>query len=330
MVISQVYGGGGNLGAPLTHDYVELFNRSAASVDLSTYSVQYASATGTGAFAANVAPLSGTLAPGRYFLLELAAGATPAAELPTPDATGSLNLSGTAGKVALVSSTTGLACNGSSTACSDEQKALIADLVGFGTANFFEGAGAAPATGNTTALVRAGNGCTDTDVNSADFTAVAPAPRNGATTAAPCGGVDPEPTPTPTPTHDTCDTPVTQQIADIQGAGTASPLAGQTVRFEGIVTADHQGPDQLSGFFVQDDTPDADATTSDAVFVYSTLPAAVGDRVRVTGKVAEFGGATELTGVTDVNVCGTGTIAATVLDLPLKAGVTRERYEGTL
>jgi hypothetical protein len=28
LVISQVYGGGGNTGAPYTHDYIEIFNRS--------------------------------------------------------------------------------------------------------------------------------------------------------------------------------------------------------------------------------------------------------------------------------------------------------------
>ena len=99
-------------------------------------------------------------------------------------------MSGTAGKVALVNSATALACNGGSTACSDAQRALIADLVGFGTANFFEGAAAAPALTNTTAAFRASGGCTDTDVNSSDFTAAAPAPRNAASPTNACAGGD--------------------------------------------------------------------------------------------------------------------------------------------
>lgn len=48
VVISQVYGGGGNSGVPLKNDFVELFNRSDAVQSLAGLSLQYASATGTG------------------------------------------------------------------------------------------------------------------------------------------------------------------------------------------------------------------------------------------------------------------------------------------
>ncbi|MBA3580138.1 MAG: lamin tail domain-containing protein, partial [Gemmatimonadaceae bacterium] len=48
MVISQLYGAGGNSGATLNADYVELFNAGTATASLSGWSVQYASATGTG------------------------------------------------------------------------------------------------------------------------------------------------------------------------------------------------------------------------------------------------------------------------------------------
>ena len=47
IVISQVYGGGGNSGAPWTNDYIELFNRGTSPVDVTGWSVQYASAAGT-------------------------------------------------------------------------------------------------------------------------------------------------------------------------------------------------------------------------------------------------------------------------------------------
>nr|BFE77810.1 hypothetical protein GCM10020093_004110 [Planobispora longispora] len=143
VVVSQVYGGGGNSGAPFANDFVELFNRSSAPVALDGWSVQYASATGTGNFAAGTVALSGTLAPGQYHLVQLAGGANGAA-LPTPDSTGSVNMSGSSGKVALVRSAEGLACNGGSAPCTPEQTALIADLVGYGTANYSEGAAAPP------------------------------------------------------------------------------------------------------------------------------------------------------------------------------------------
>ncbi|MGZ8190400.1 MAG: ExeM/NucH family extracellular endonuclease [Methylococcaceae bacterium] len=195
VVISQVYGGGNNTGATYKNDYVELFNRGGSPVSLNGWSIQYASSTGTGFFSANT-PLAlpnATLAPGQYFLVQLNGGTTNGANLPTPDASAANpNLSGTAGKVALVNSTTGLACNGSSgQPCSSADLAKIIDLAGYGTANFFEGAGAAPAPGNTTADFRAANGCTDTDNNNADFATGAPLPRNTTSPVSPCGASTP-------------------------------------------------------------------------------------------------------------------------------------------
>src|SRR5690606_13096835 len=146
------------------------------------------------------------------------------------------------GKVVLARTTTGLDCNGGSTPCTPEQTALIADLVGYGSANFSEGT-PAPTLNNTTAALRAGGGCTDTDDNGADFTAGAPAPRTSATPAAPCG-----PEPDPTPTGEPCEVAATHEIAEVQGSGDATPLAGQTVRVEGVVTGDFQESDQLGGF----------------------------------------------------------------------------------
>lgn len=191
VVISQVYGGGGNSGAPYTNDYVELFNSGSAPASLSGLSIQYTSATGTGNFGANsgliVALPGATLDPGAYYLVGLAGGANGVA-LPTPDATGTINMAGAAGKVALVEGTTTLGCNGGNNPCDAAQLARILDLVGFGNANFFEGSGAAPTLSNTLAAFRADDGCTDTDDNAADFTALAPAPRNSSSLANPCDG----------------------------------------------------------------------------------------------------------------------------------------------
>ena len=117
MVISQVYGGGGNSGATYKNDFVELFNPTAAPVTLAGWSVQYASSTGT---SWQVTPLPTlTLQPGQYLLVQEALGAAGTTNLPTPDATGTISMSATAGKVALVSSTTalsGLVPNGRSDA----------------------------------------------------------------------------------------------------------------------------------------------------------------------------------------------------------------------
>ena len=189
IVISQIYGAGGNSGATLRNDFIELFNKGTTSVNLSGWSVQYTSATGTGLFSSAVTPLSGTLAPGRYYLVQESSGGINGAVLPAPDATGTITMAAGAGKVILANTTTGLACNGSSTACNASQLAQIVDLVGYGTgasgANFFEGAGPAPTISATTADFRDDFGCTDTDNNGADFASATapvspgtPAPRN--------------------------------------------------------------------------------------------------------------------------------------------------------
>jgi uncharacterized protein len=185
LVISQVYGGGGNSGAPFNSDFVEIFNQGNAPISLSGLSIQYASATGTGNFGASatqLVALNGILQPGKYYLIRLAGGSTGAA-LPTPDATGTINMSGSAGKVVLAEGTSGLGCNGGSTPCSPAQLARIIDLVGFGSANFFEGSSAAPLLTNSTAAFRLIDGCQDTDNNSADFVTGTPAPRNSASPA---------------------------------------------------------------------------------------------------------------------------------------------------
>jgi predicted extracellular nuclease len=197
IVISQVYGGGGNSGAVYTNDFVELFNRGDATVSLDGWSIQYTSATGTGLFGSGttlITPLAGSLAPGQYYLIQEAAGATPVIPLPTPDVTDltPINMSGTGGKVALVNTISPLGCNGSSTTCSPAALATIVDLLGWDGANFYEGAGAAPATTNSTAVLRMNGGCVDTDNNNADFTAGAPTPRNTASPLHSCADAAPE------------------------------------------------------------------------------------------------------------------------------------------
>lgn len=185
--ISQLFGGGGNAGAPFTNDYVELFNRGSTAVSVEGWTLQYATAAGT---TWQATPLAGSIQPGSRYLVQLAGGSV-GAPLPTPDASGTTNLSATSGKVALVRDAAGLTCGATPGSCSASP--LVEDLVGYGTAADYEGSGAAVALSSTTAGIRGGDGCNDTDVNAADFAAGEPAPRNssaarhGCTTTPPAG-----------------------------------------------------------------------------------------------------------------------------------------------
>ncbi len=175
VVISEVYGGGGNASAPFKNDYIELYNRTAGTISLAGWSVQYASATGS---TWQVTPLTGSIGPGKYYLVAEAAGTSCSGspcgvDLPTPEVTGTILMSGTAGKVALVQNTTPL-----SGTCPTGLP--LSDFVGYGTtASCFEGSGPTSAPSNTTAVIRLADGATDTDNNAADFVTGAPDPDNG-------------------------------------------------------------------------------------------------------------------------------------------------------
>lgn len=268
IVISQVYGGGGNTGALYTDDFIELYNRGTNTVSVSGWTVQYASASGS---SWSKTSLSGSIAPGHYYLAQEAAGAGNGAPLPTPDVTGTIAMSATSAKVALVTSTTALTC---STGC--DQAAGVKDFLGYGSS---AGSYETVPTGNlsnTTAALRNNGGATDTDNNSTDFTLLAPNPRNSSFGG---GGGGP-------------------RIHDIQGASHISPRNGQSVSgIPGVVTAK-----TTTGFWMQDPQPDANPDTSEGIFVFtSTAPTvAVADSVTVNGTVSEFrpggtGGTTNLT-----------------------------------
>ncbi len=193
IVISQVYGGGGNSGATLKNDFVELFNNSASPVDVSSWSIQYASASSSNWQVTNLcAGGACTIAPGHYFLIQEAQGSAGTTDLPAPNATGVIAMSATAGKVALVNTTTAL-----SGAC--PLGGSVIDFAGYGAANCFEGSNGTSAPSNTNAVLRINNGCTDTDNNSSDFATGAPNPRNAASPAINCGA-SPSPSPSPSPT----------------------------------------------------------------------------------------------------------------------------------
>jgi len=321
VVISQVYGGGGNTGATLRNDFVELFNRGGTPVSLAGWSVQYASSTGS---TWQVTAFSGVVLPGQYFLVQQAQGLGGTQDLPSPDVVGAVSLSATAGKVALVSTTTAL----SGTCPLD---ASVVDLVGYGAAANCAELAPTGDLSNTTAALRAANGCTDTDTNSSDFTPGAPNPRNSATVANVC--------------PDTCaaaDTP----IGTIQGTGTTSPVVGTVATIQGVVVGDYEYPGTgsssnfLRGFYVQNLPADADGNpaTSDGIFVFNgnNNSVGLGQIVQVTGTVAEFDPtltgvtATQLTTPTITLCAGMGTVTPAPVSLPLADAVALERYEGML
>ena len=215
VVISQVYGGGGNSGALYKNDFIELFNRGASPVDVGNWSVQYASATGTGW---NVTPLpSVVLQPGQYLLVQQAKGNGGSVDLPAPDASGGIAMSGTTGKVLLSNGKTALSGG-------NPGGAAVLDLVGFGTAGGFE-ATVAPAPSNTLAIARANGGCVDSDDNGADFAAAAPVPRNSASERHACG------VPAARPIVAACPATLGLQL----GSGGAAALSAQDA--DGIVNA---------------------------------------------------------------------------------------------
>jgi predicted extracellular nuclease len=308
-VIAEAYGGGGNSGATLTKDFVELANRSTSAYALDGYSIQYLPAAASAGSLWQVTPLTGSLTPGGRYLVSEAAGSGGTTALPTADATGNIAMAATSGTVALVKSTTALTCKTATDCAAD---ANVVDLLGYGTAVVREGT-AAPAASNTNAVTRAAS-LADTDDNSADFTAASPTATNsaGETAGAGDGGGSTGPT-----------EPGAFRIHDIQGSTRISPLKGQSVNgVPGIVTGVRTSGSK--GYWIQDPTPDANPATSEGIFVYtgSAVPTvAVGDSVLVSGKVSEYypssssQSVTELSGPTSTTLStGNALPAAVVLD----------------
>ncbi|KQO47905.1 MULTISPECIES: ExeM/NucH family extracellular endonuclease [unclassified Frigoribacterium] len=290
IVINEAYLKGGSANQPFNRKFVELYNPTSSSVSLAGWSLQYRPATGAGAFSS--AALTGTIAADGYFLVAIPGNGTTGADLPEPDASVSLNPSGTTGTLVLSNATTPVApAPGSITAGTPG----VVDLLGYGTSNTYE-TSVAPVTGtNQTPNSVARAGGVDTDVNSADFsTQTTVTPQNsGGTGSEP--GPEPEPQPEPTPEADVT-------IAQIQGVTGTSPFGGRTVTTRGIVTATYP-TGGLDGYVIQ--TPGtggaldlATHVASDALFVYSASTAssvAVGDYVEVDGTVTEFFGLTQIT-----------------------------------
>ncbi|HKU02341.1 MAG TPA: ExeM/NucH family extracellular endonuclease, partial [Arthrobacter sp.] len=321
VVINEAYLSGGSSGAAFKNKFVELYNTSDAPVSLDGWSVQYRSATGTGA-PSGVAPLSGSIPAKGYYLVQGSSNGTNGADLPKPDLATTLNPSGTTGTIVLAKQPAAVALSTGSVV----ESAGVADLLGYGTSNTFETQAAAAPAGNTD--VRSFNRAAgaDSNNNAADFTL--------STTITPTASGSTAPDPTPSPD------PVARTIAEIQGTGTASPLAGATVTTRGKVTAAFP-TGGLNGYYLQTPGTGGDLTAtnhaaSDGIFIYS--PATVGsvqagDYVQVTGTVAEYYGMTQLSvtaaeGLTKLTEAAPE-VKPTVFTLPATE-TFRESLEGML
>lgn len=126
-------------------------------------------------------------------------------------------------------------------------------------------------------------------------------------------------------------------IPAIQGAGATAAVTG-LVTTRGVVVGDYEYPGSgptsaaLRGFYLQDAAGDGDPDTSDGLFVFNANDNSVGlgDVVVVTGTAGEFQGQTQLSGVTNIARCGTGTVVPTDVTFPVSAIDDLERYEGML
>jgi DNA/RNA endonuclease G (NUC1) len=276
LVISQFYGGGGLAGAQYTHDFVELYNRGSEPVSLSGWSVQYAGATGSNWLPAFPLP-NVSLQPGQYFLIQFASNGVNGSALPTPDFVAPVlqpegfipNLSSTNGKLALVNVSTRLPA----LACPSTDPSVV-DLVGYGSANCFEGA-AAPALTATTAGIRAGGGSVDTDHNNTDFSTGTPLPRNTSTTI---GAFQASIAASPTTVTPGGNTLLTVTVVP---ATTPTPSTGITV------TGDLAsiGGSAAQVFF--DNGTNGDVTPNDNVFSFlATVPAGTVGGIRTVTAVA--------------------------------------------
>lgn len=146
-------------------------------------------------------------------------------------------------------------------------------------------------------------------------------------------GSDPAPPPVPNLPIGLCEDPATL-ISAIQGEGDVSPMVGQQVVIEAIVTAQFLANDQLRGFFLQeeDHQQDGNPLTSEGLFVFHNADnVVVGDVVRLVGEVDEYFNATQIDTVVDLLICGNEQrVTAATIALPVTDLSEFEAVEGML
>jgi len=335
LVISEAYTNGGSASAVYTHKFVELHNPTNSPVSLDGWSLQYRSSGGSSA-PTGVVHLSGTIPAKGYYLVQGNSNGSAGQALPAPDATTGVAFSGTNGTLVLSNQSAALTGLSTGSVVSGQDDRVV-DLLGYGSSNTFETAAAQSPSANSDprSMNRAAGGV-DTDDNSADFSLSGTVtPTNSSMEPGeprdPGDPVDPYPEDPATPTEVT-------PIAQIQGTGDSTPLAGQLVTTRGVVTAVYS-TGGYNGYYLQTagtggETDDATPGASDGIFVYSrdtVDDVALGDHVQVTGTAGEYYTLTQLT------VAGGGvevldqdaTVEPTELEFPLSEA-EKEAHEGVL
>ena len=322
VVINEIYNNGSqNTAAAFKSRFFELYNPTDEAISVDGWSLQYKSSGGA-AFSSKTELGSKTIEAGGYLLVSGGAAAGDnGATLPTPDVVGGLNSSGSNGVIALSRSTTLLTGAG---ALDDPN---LVDLVGYGSANLFEGTAAAATGGSPSTSISRDAAHVDTDVNSADFTVADPPSPCASTGCYVPPDVDP-----PTPAVD-------KTIAEVQGTGFTSPLVGTNVAVQGVVTATYTSGLYNGAYIQTEGTGDidlADHTASDGIFVSSLAFATdvqKGDFVEVTGIVSESFGLTQITTPADgwqvINDETHDPVEPATVSFPMDVA-TRESLEGTL
>lgn len=321
VVIAETYLNGGSAGATYLNKYVELYNPTDEAIDVAGWSVQYRSYSSTGSFT-GVIPLGDRhIEPGGRLLVGGGSNAANGAPI-TPDVTSAVSFSGNAngGTLALAKTTAPLSGDRAAVLGTDS----VVDVVGYGASTTYEGSGPAPSGYSVTSSLNRSTAGTDTDNNAADLIGAAPSPVACGDT---CNG-----------SGEPVDPPVEKTIAEIQGAGPTSPLAGKDVITTGVVTAVYK-TGGFSGAYLQTDSTGgpidpAAHPASDGIFVFSSAFAAgvnKGDLVKVTGGVSEFNGLTEIsTSAGGWELLGQAQgVEASPVSFPLSAA-QRESFEGML
>ncbi len=179
IVISQVFTGGGDGGSRISNDYIELFNRGSSTVNLTGWVLYYAPGTSVTFVAI---PLSGSMAPGSYYLIRGGGGGFGGSIPIRFDISSPVNFEQNGGRIALFNMEVTL------TQCPAIGTEGLVDLVGYGDSSCSESF-RAPELTNRDSIILGSGGCIDTDRNGADFTLL-PSPflRNSLSGRNPCDG----------------------------------------------------------------------------------------------------------------------------------------------
>jgi len=186
VIITQVYGGGGNSGAAYKSDFIEFYNTTDSDIDISGWTVYYVAATSSSTTVKYEFPLNTRIKAGKHFALKCAdgAGVQPAWNV-TFDETSTMALSGSSGKVILLKSNAAFTLSTPPTLNEIINNTDFIDYVGYGTTAvpIWGSAMASNTTNNTSAKRKFLDGSYQYNQNIGnDFELVTANPRNSSIT----------------------------------------------------------------------------------------------------------------------------------------------------